>query len=61
MVNINLNPSICVAIVQYVIVALCVKIAHDTKRSVDWWVAFSWAMTATLWLVQELNNLRMGL
>lgn len=61
MVGINLNPSIYVAIVQYVIVALCVKIARDTKRAVDWWIAFSWAMTATLWLVQGLNNLIMGL
>ena len=61
MVNINLNPSIYVAIVQYVIVALSVKIARDTKRAVDWWIAVSWAMTATLWLVQGLNNLRMGL
>ena len=61
MVNINLNPSIYVAIVQYVIVALSIKIARDTKRAVDWWIAFSWTMTATLWLVQGLNNLRMGL
>lgn len=53
------NEAIIVAIVQYAVVVACLALALETGKVSDWLCTLSWVMTATLWLVQGIKNIRL--
>lgn len=53
------SAAIVVAIVQYGVVATCLALAIETGKPSDWLAMISWVMTATLWLVQGIKDIRL--
>ena len=53
------SAAIVVAIVQYAVVLTCLLLAIETGKPSDWLCTLSWVMTATLWLVQGIKDIRL--
>lgn len=53
------SAAIIVAIVQYGVVLTCLLLALESGKPSDWLATVSWVMTATLWLVQGIKDIRL--